>query len=77
VTDTVRVGASALWALPLLVAAAAVLAGVARTRHGAAVVAAAARAVMQLALVGAVVAIALGSLRWSAVALIAMTLVPR
>jgi putative ABC transport system permease protein len=75
VTDTVRVGASALWALPLLVAAAAVLAGVARTWHGAAVVAAAARAVMQLALVGTVVAIALGSLRWSAVALIAMTLV--
>jgi putative ABC transport system permease protein len=72
VSDGVRLGAEAVWLLPVLVVAAATVAWLARLGHGAAIVTASVRAAVQLALVGLVVAAALRSLPWSALMLVAM-----
>jgi putative ABC transport system permease protein len=72
VIDAVNLGAASAWLLPVLVVAAAALARLARLGHATAIVTASLRAAMQLAVVGLVVAVALTSLPWSALMLVAM-----
>jgi len=72
VSDIVDLGAAAAWLLPLLVVSAAALARLALLGQATAIVTAALRAAVQLAVVGLVVAAALTSLPWSALMLLTM-----